>query len=41
MSSGEFTPEKAKFILDKKLTLGEKGYELANIDDYRVSNGVN
>lgn len=41
MSSGDFTPEKAQFILDKKLTLNENGYELSNIDSYLNDNGKN
>lgn len=34
MCSEQFTPDRAKFILDKKLTMGEKGYQLADIDKY-------
>ena len=36
MNSGDLTPEKAKFILEKSLTLNNNGYELANLEAYSI-----
>lgn len=38
MNSGELNPEKAKYILEKSLTLNNNGYELANINTYTMKN---